>query len=61
VVLFEGSNKLGGQLNLASAAPGKDEFDETLRYFKTKMKKNSVAVKLNTRPEVDNLVALIPR
>jgi len=55
VTLFEGSDKLGGQLNLASAAPGKDEFDETLRFFKNKMRKNGVTIKLNTRPSVDDL------
>jgi len=55
VTLFEGQDKLGGQLNLASAAPGKDEFDDTLRYLHNKMDKQGVAVKLNNRPDIDAL------
>jgi len=55
VTLFEASDKLGGQLNLASAAPGKDEFDETLRYFKAKMDRHGVTVNLSTRASVDEL------
>ena len=33
VTLFEAGDRLGGQLNLARAVPGKEEFDETMRYF----------------------------
>jgi len=55
VTLFEASDKLGGQLNLASAAPGKDEFDETLRYFRTKIDKHNVVVNLETRPGIEDL------
>ncbi|RZI38393.1 FAD-dependent oxidoreductase, partial [Herbaspirillum sp. HC18] len=33
VSLFEVSQTLGGQLTLARAVPGKNEFDDTLRYF----------------------------
>jgi 2,4-dienoyl-CoA reductase (NADPH2) len=55
VTLFEAAGRLGGQLNLASAAPGKDEFDETLRYFQTMMNKHGVVVKLSTRPSVEDL------
>ena len=55
VTLFEAGEQLGGQLNLASAAPGKDEFDETLRYFKTKMAKHGVTVKLSTRANADDV------
>ena len=55
VTLFEAGDKLGGQLNLASAAPGKDEFDETLRFFKNKMAKHAVEMKLSTRASADDL------
>lgn len=55
VTLFEAANKLGGQLNLASAAPGKDEFNETLRYLNTKMAKNDVTVKRSTQATTDDL------
>jgi len=56
VTLFEAAQALGGQLNLASAAPGKDEFDETLRYFGTKMARHGVDVRLGTKAGADELV-----
>ena len=31
--VFEAAERIGGQLNLARNVPGKEEFDETLRYF----------------------------
>ena len=55
VALFEAADTLGGQLNLASAAPGKDEFDETLRYLNNKMAKYGVTVKLSTQATADDL------
>ncbi|MDF1669773.1 MAG: FAD-dependent oxidoreductase [Roseovarius sp.] len=55
VTLFEAADTLGGQLNLARAAPGKDEFDETLRYFESKLHKNGVAVKLGTAASASDL------
>ncbi len=33
VTLFEASDRIGGQFNLARRIPGKEEFGETLRYF----------------------------
>lgn len=33
VVLFEATDRIGGQFNLARRIPGKEEFDETIRYF----------------------------
>ena len=37
VTLFEASNQIGGQFNIAKTIPGKEEFYETLRYFKRKI------------------------
>ena len=34
VTLFEARDRIGGQLNLARNVPGKEEFDETLRYYR---------------------------
>ncbi len=34
VTLYEASNQIGGQFNIAKTIPGKEEFYETLRYFK---------------------------
>jgi len=49
VTLFESSDKIGGQFNLASQVPGKEEFLHTLRYFNTILPKLGVSIKLNTR------------
>lgn len=34
VTLFDADNQIGGQFNIAKQIPGKEEFHETLRYFK---------------------------
>lgn len=48
VTIYEKSDKIGGQFNLARAIPGKEEFHETMRYFKNQIKLLNVEVKLNT-------------
>ena len=49
VTLFEAGDRLGGQLNLARAAPGKDEFDETLRYYASQIARHGVTLRLGQR------------
>ena len=46
VTLFEAADRLGGQLNLARAVPGKEEFDETMRYFARRIEDLGVEVRL---------------
>ncbi|HEK0787628.1 TPA: FAD-dependent oxidoreductase [Proteus mirabilis] len=48
VTLFEKEDVIGGQLNIASQIPGKEEFQETLRYFKRQLQLTGVIVKNNT-------------
>jgi 2,4-dienoyl-CoA reductase (NADPH2) len=48
VHLFEASNTLGGQFNIARQIPGKEEFTETLRYYKRQMELQKVQIHLNT-------------
>ncbi|AQU83090.1 MULTISPECIES: NADPH-dependent 2,4-dienoyl-CoA reductase [unclassified Halomonas] len=48
VVLFERRSELGGQFNYARKIPGKEEFNETLRYFHVMLEKHAVDVRLNT-------------
>lgn len=48
VTLFEKEDVIGGQLNIASQIPGKEEFKETLRYFKRQLQLTGVIVKNNT-------------
>lgn len=48
VTLFEKEDIIGGQLNIASQIPGKEEFQETLRYFKRQLQLTGAIVKNNT-------------
>lgn len=56
VTLFDGSDKIGGQFNVAKRVPGKEEFYETLRYFDVMLKKWNVDVRLNTRVSAQDLI-----
>jgi 2,4-dienoyl-CoA reductase (NADPH2) len=49
VSLFDSAAEIGGQFNLARRIPGKEEFGETLRYFRTRLKELKVDVQLNRR------------
>jgi len=49
VDLFESSGDIGGQLNLARQVPGKEEFDEMLRYLRRRIELTGVHLHLNTR------------
>ncbi|MEV7569049.1 NADPH-dependent 2,4-dienoyl-CoA reductase [Streptomyces tanashiensis] len=48
VTLFDGAAEIGGQLNIAKRVPGKEEFDETLRYFRVQLAEHGIDVRLNT-------------
>ncbi|WP_030990744.1 NADPH-dependent 2,4-dienoyl-CoA reductase [Streptomyces sp. NRRL S-1813] len=48
VTLFDAADEVGGQLNIAKRVPGKEEFEETLRYFRTQLARQGVEVRLNT-------------
>ncbi|WP_180059720.1 NADPH-dependent 2,4-dienoyl-CoA reductase [Acinetobacter sp. YH12128] len=37
ITIFEASSQIGGQFNIAKTIPGKEEFYETLRYFRRKI------------------------
>ena len=47
VTLFDGSDEIGGQFNMAKRIPGKEEFYETLRYFKHKIEDTGVNLELS--------------
>ena len=49
VTLFDSATEIGGQFNLAKRIPGKEEFNETLRYFAQRLQTLGVEVNLNTR------------
>ncbi|MFJ2991167.1 NADPH-dependent 2,4-dienoyl-CoA reductase [Pandoraea sp. NPDC087047] len=56
VTLIEADVEIGGQFNMAKRIPGKEEFFETLRYFRHELEASGVDVRLNTRATVDSLV-----
>ena len=55
VTLFEAAKEVGGQFNLAKVVPGKEEFHETIRYFKVQLEKTGVEVRLNTKVNREQL------
>ncbi len=55
VTLFDADKEIGGQFNIAKQIPGKEEFYETIRYFKKQLELQKVTVKLNTRVSADDL------
>lgn len=55
VTLFEKSPEIGGQFNMAKLIPGKEEFYETLRYFKKQIELSPLHLKLNCEPSADQL------
>jgi 2,4-dienoyl-CoA reductase (NADPH2) len=46
VTLYDAAQEIGGQFNLAKQVPGKQEFYETLRYFRKQLDKYAVTVHL---------------
>ena len=48
VTLFEAENEIGGQFNIAKQIPGKEEFYETIRYFKKQLVLHQVNLQLET-------------
>ena len=52
VTLFDAGSEIGGQFNVAKRIPGKEEFHETLRYFRHKLGETGVEVRLDTVADV---------
>lgn len=57
VTLYDAASDIGGQLNVARKVPGKQEFDETIRYFRTQLELHGVDVRLNTRVGAEDVSA----
>ena len=55
VTLYDRQDRIGGQLNLSVRIPGKEEFAETLRYFRRQLALLGVKVRLNTPVDADRL------
>lgn len=56
ITLFESSNEVGGQFNIAKQIPGKEEFQETIRYFKKQIELRGIDLRLGVRANAEQLV-----
>ena len=55
VTLYEAGGAIGGQLDIARRVPGKEEFAETLRYYRHRLDELDVRVRLGTRATAELL------
>ncbi|MFI6301111.1 FAD-dependent oxidoreductase [Amycolatopsis thailandensis] len=55
VELFEADDEIGGQFGIARKIPGKEEFAETIRYYKRRLEVTGVKVHLGARATVESL------
>ncbi|MCF6275634.1 MAG: NAD(P)/FAD-dependent oxidoreductase, partial [Robiginitomaculum sp.] len=55
VTLFDKAADIGGQFNLARKIPGKEEFSETIRYYRRMIDVHSITLRLNTEVTADML------
>lgn len=56
VVLFDAACEIGGQFNIAKQVPGKEEFHETLRYYRKQIDVHGVQLHLDTRVDATRLL-----
>jgi 2,4-dienoyl-CoA reductase (NADPH2) len=55
VSLFDQSDEIGGQFNMAKKIPGKEEFSFSLDYFRGELERVEVDLQLNTRISAEDL------
>ena len=55
VCLFDAAEAVGGQFNMARRIPGKEEFNETLRYFRQRIEDTGVRLVLGARADATAL------
>lgn len=56
VILFDADSEIGGQLNIAKKIPGKEEFYETLRYFRRQLELHGVTLELSAHVSAEALI-----
>jgi 2,4-dienoyl-CoA reductase (NADPH2) len=57
VTLFDASDSVGGQFKIAMQIPGKEEFAETIRYFRRQIDLTGVKLRLGVRVTREQLIA----
>lgn len=56
VDLYEAQGEIGGQFNMAKVIPGKEEYEETVRYYSKMIEKYGVHLFLNHRVSAEELI-----
>ncbi|GAA3958740.1 NADPH-dependent 2,4-dienoyl-CoA reductase [Gordonia caeni] len=56
VDLYEAGDTIGGQFSIAARIPGKEEFNETIRYYTRQLEVNNVTVHLGTRVSPQEII-----
>ena len=56
VTLYEGASEIGGQFNMAKQIPGKEEFHETIRYFRRQLELANVDLRLGSKVTAEDLI-----
>lgn len=57
MTLFDAAGEIGGQFNIAKQIPGKEEFYETLRYYRRMIDLTGVDLRLNQWVKAADLLA----
>ncbi|MFC1419533.1 oxidoreductase [Streptacidiphilus cavernicola] len=57
VTLFDAAADIGGQLNVARNVPGKQEFDETIRYYRSQLTRHQITLRLGAEVDAATLTA----
>ncbi|MBI2831247.1 MAG: FAD-dependent oxidoreductase [Chloroflexi bacterium] len=60
VTLWEKSGRLGGQLNLAAAPPGKQELSNLIKYLEERVRESGVTIKLGTEARPPSILRFKP-
>lgn len=56
VTILEKENEIGGQFNIAKEIPGKEEFHETLNYFRFQIQKLGIELELSHQAQLEELL-----
>lgn len=56
VVLYDAASTVGGQFDIARRIPGKEEFNETLRYFRAELPRAGVDLRLGSWIDAQELI-----
>ncbi|HSW58835.1 MAG TPA: FAD-dependent oxidoreductase, partial [Dehalococcoidales bacterium] len=56
VTLYEKDSHLGGRINILSRAPGREEFNQVIRYLTIQLPKSGVRLRLNTEVTLERVM-----